>query len=321
MRWQARSEHRHSLPTRGPLLSSMALSRPTWRAYPKQCCGRCTTARSRPAGPTLFSSTPTACASTRRSTTTSSGISANPWASLARAAEIDRALRHWIERHPSGFVVSLGEGLETQVRRVDNGRLRWLSVDLPDVIRLRERFLPPTRRFRHFAGSALDPAWMDAVDVSSGVFIIAQGLLMYLEPQQVQWLLIGIAERFPGAEMVFDTIPRWFSRLTLRGLQRAPHYRLPPMPWGINRDEVEPALRRWHHRFDPVSLLNYRIPRGLQHLLARVVEQIPLVRHEVPSLVHIAVTATPDPSSAGPKPRARAAIRRTATAFYHPGKR
>jgi O-methyltransferase involved in polyketide biosynthesis len=32
--------------------------------------------------------------------------------------------------------VSLGEGLETQGRRVDNGRLRWLSVDLPDAIRL-----------------------------------------------------------------------------------------------------------------------------------------------------------------------------------------
>ncbi|MDR3538680.1 MAG: hypothetical protein P4L71_19450, partial [Acetobacteraceae bacterium] len=78
-----------------------------------------------------------------------------PQGSLAvRAAEIDRVLRHWIERHPHGLVVSLGEGLETQVRRVDNGLIRWLSVDLPDAIRLRERFLAPTERFRHFVGSA-----------------------------------------------------------------------------------------------------------------------------------------------------------------------
>jgi hypothetical protein len=66
----------------------------------------------------------------------------------ARAAEIDRVLRSWLERHPDGCVVSLGEGLETQSRRVDNGRMTWLSVDLPDAIRLRERFLAPTHRFR-----------------------------------------------------------------------------------------------------------------------------------------------------------------------------
>jgi O-methyltransferase involved in polyketide biosynthesis len=42
----------------------------------------------------------------------------------ARAAAIDRTLRLWLERHPDGIVVSLGEGLETQRQRVDNGRMR-----------------------------------------------------------------------------------------------------------------------------------------------------------------------------------------------------
>ena len=142
-----------------------------------------------------------------------------PTGSLAvRAAEIDRALRRWLERHPDGFVVSLGEGLETQVRRVDNGRLRWLSVDLPNAIRMREQFLAPTDRLRHLAVSALDPAWMAAVDPSLGVFIVAQGLFMYLEPEAVQQLLSAIANRFAGAELVFDAVPRWFSRWTMRGV-------------------------------------------------------------------------------------------------------
>jgi hypothetical protein len=48
----------------------------------------------------------------------------DPLGSLAaRAVEIDRALRSWLDRHPEGIVVSLGEGLETQSRRVDNGRM------------------------------------------------------------------------------------------------------------------------------------------------------------------------------------------------------
>jgi O-methyltransferase involved in polyketide biosynthesis len=212
----------------------------------------------------------------------------NSAGSLAvRAAEIDRILRQWLERHPDGFVVSLGEGLETQARRVDNGRMRWLSVDLPDAIRLRECFIPPTDRFRHLAASALDRAWMDAVRPSSGVFIVAQGLFMYLEPEAVRHLFVNIAERFPRAEMAFDVVPRWFSRLTLWGFVRSPHYRLPPMPWGINCDEIEPTLRDWYPPLAAVELLQYRLPRGMLHDLAPIFRLILPLRNAVPSLVHV----------------------------------
>jgi O-methyltransferase involved in polyketide biosynthesis len=213
-----------------------------------------------------------------------------PLGSLAaRAIEIDRALRSWLGRHPDGIVVSLGEGLETQSRRVDNGRMRWLTVDLPDAIRLRERFLAPTHRFRHIAANALDPIWMDAVDASSGVFIVAQGLLMYLAPERVRQLFASIADRFPGSEFMFDTIPRWFSDLTLLGLNQTVSYRLPPMPWGINRDEVEPTLRSWHPRVAAVAFLSYRSPRGLPRLFAELADQVPVARHGVPGLVYVAI--------------------------------
>jgi O-methyltransferase involved in polyketide biosynthesis len=212
----------------------------------------------------------------------------DPVGSLAaRAAEIDRTLRSWLKHHPDGCVVSLGEGLETQAHRVDNGRVRWLSVDLPDAIRLRERFLAPTHRFCHIAASALDPVWMDAVDPRSDIFIVAQGLLMYLEPGTVRQLLASIADRFPAAEIVFDVVPRWFSQLTLWGVNQTPYYRLPAMPWGINRDELEPTLRNWLPRVATVEFLDYRAPRGLPRVLADMTNRIPVARHAVPSLVHV----------------------------------
>ena len=65
--------------------------------------------------------------------------------------------------------------------------------------------------------------------------------------------------------MVFDVVPRWFSHLTLWGLRRTPQYRFPPMPWGINRDEIEPTLRRWHPRLASIELLPYQMPRGAMH--------------------------------------------------------
>jgi O-methyltransferase involved in polyketide biosynthesis len=219
----------------------------------------------------------------------------------ARAAAIDRTLRLWLARHPDGIVVSLGEGLETQRQRVDNGRMRWLTVDLPDAIRLRECFLTPTDRFRHFAGSALELGWMDAVDARSGIFVIAQGLLMYLEPGQVRHLFTSIADRFPGAEIVFDAVPRWFSHLTLLGLHQTPHYRLPAMPWGIDRDELEPTLLRWHPSISSVAFLDYKIPRGLPRMLADMTSHVPGVRHQVPSLVHVSIANAHSHTSAAAK--------------------
>jgi O-methyltransferase involved in polyketide biosynthesis len=225
----------------------------------------------------------------------------DPVGSLAvRAAAIDRVLREWLEHHPDGTVVSLGEGLETQCRRVDNGRMRWLSVDLPEAIRLRHRLIEPTERFRHIAASALETTWMDAVDASSGLFVVAQGLLMYLDPEKVRDLFLGIANRFPGSEMVFDVVPRWFSRLTLGGLHQTLHYRLPQMPWGINRDEIEPTLRRWSPGLAGVTCLAYRMPRGLPLVVAELMDFFPIVRHEIPSLAHVTMgSSAPTEDSKG----------------------
>jgi len=221
-----------------------------------------------------------------------------PEGSLAmRAAEIDRALRRWLEVHPDGFIVSLGEGLETQISRVDNGRMRWLSVDLPESIRLRERFITPSDRCRHLPASALDLRWMDAVDPSRGVCIVAQGLLMYLEPASVQTLLTAIAERFSGACLVFDVVPKWFSRMTLRGVQKTARYRLPPMPWGIDRDELRATLLGWHPALSHVAFLDYRAPRGLPRLVEQTLRFIPAIRHGLPSLVQVTVGQAAAPLS------------------------
>ena len=129
------------------------------------------------------------------------------------------------------------------------------------------------------------------------VFIVAQGLLMYLQPAMLRTLFAKICRRFPAAEMVFDVVPRWYSRLTLLGLNRTPHYRIPPMPWGINRDEVEPTLRDWMPSLDSVTFLDYRTPRGWSQAMARMAHHLPIVRNEVPSLVHVVLAVEASPSN------------------------
>lgn len=166
----------------------------------------------------------------------------------ARARTFDLVVRDAMAAGATS-VVALGEGLETQFWRVDDGRVRWLTVELPETAAVRADALgedPPRRRIH--AGSALDRDWLDAVGDAPGerVVIVAQGLLMYLPPQGVRTLLVRCAARFRGGTLVFDTVPRWFSTLANRGWLRSPTgYVAPPMPWAMDAGRLEP-IRALH---------------------------------------------------------------------------
>lgn len=205
-----------------------------------------------------------------------------------RSLVFDEALKPWLAAHPGGTVVELACGLETQFQRCDDGRVRWLCVDVPEAIDVRERFLSPSERCRHLRRSALDLSWMDEVNPVHGVFVTAQGLLMYFTEDEVRTLLATLCERFPGVELMFDTIPPWFSRKTLspEGLWKTGHYRAPPMPWGVRRDHIEPLLRQWCPGIAEVRILTYRRMRGFPAALFPWLVRVPGLRNVAPCIVH-----------------------------------
>jgi O-methyltransferase involved in polyketide biosynthesis len=216
------------------------------------------------------------------------------WQAL-RAATFDAAIREFLATHPGGTVVALGEGLETQFWRVDDGQVRWLGVDLPATADLRRRLLPDSGRRRSFDGSVLEEAWMREVDPARGVLITAQGLLMYLQPVQVHDLLKRCAAWFPGAGLVFDGVPRWTSALTSRqavGVNAAARGRgpragepaggmlAPPMPWSM--DEAEG--RRLAALPGVAGVRRLRAPRGrgvVNGFVLPAVSAVPGLRSQV----------------------------------------
>lgn len=174
-----------------------------------------------------------------------------------RARGFDRETRRYLGDHPRATVVALAEGLQTSFYRLDTGEVghefRWLTVDLPPVIELRRRLLPPSDRVRMLAQSALDYSWMDHVDTEHGVFITAEGLLMYLQPEEALGLIRECAARFPGGQMMFELPPAWFARAISSGLLRPSlGYRVPPMPFHMTPSQVAdlvndiPGIRAVH---------------------------------------------------------------------------
>ncbi len=160
------------------------------------------------------------------------------WQAL-RARRFDTEVRRFMAARPGATVVALGEGLETQFWRVDDGRVRWVTVELPEVVEVQRKLLPDSPRRRTIARSALDLAWLDEV-AAPDVMVTAQGLLMYFERDQADRLIVSVAERLPGGAMVFDTVPSWASKATLTGKARTREgYEPPPMPWGSGGSERE----------------------------------------------------------------------------------
>ena len=159
-----------------------------------------------------------------------------------RANTFDRQTREYLARHPEATVVALAEGLQTTFWRLDaalpDARFRWLTVDFEPVIELRRRLLPESSRIELLAQSALDFSWMDRVDDTKGVFITAEGLLMYLQPEEALGLIRECAARFPGGRMMFDLPPRWFTGLANRGwLKTSRRYTVPAMPFSMTPAE------------------------------------------------------------------------------------
>ncbi|WP_330182874.1 class I SAM-dependent methyltransferase [Nocardia sp. NBC_01503] len=205
-----------------------------------------------------------------------------------RARIFDAAVRGWLREHPAGTVVELGAGLETQFQRCDNGTVSWLCVDVEESIAVRDRYLPAGPRCRHIPCSALDPRWIDEL-APGPVFLTAQGLFMYFDEPDVRGLITTIAERLPGAELMFDTIPPLFSRMTMRGFAKTANYTTPPMPWGITPADLPVRLRAWTPRIVTVAVRNYSQPRGASAPLLRLVSRIPLLRNQLPAITKAAV--------------------------------
>jgi len=121
--------------------------------------------------------------------------------------EMDRYARDFVSRHPQAVVVHIGCGLDTRFERVDNGRVEWYDLDLPDVIEIRRKLVGGEGARHHFlACSVLESAWLDTVSAhhQRPILFLAEAVFVYFLEAQVKSLVLTLRDHFPGAELVFD---------------------------------------------------------------------------------------------------------------------
>ncbi|MFX1416973.1 MAG: class I SAM-dependent methyltransferase [Promethearchaeota archaeon] len=149
---------------------------------------------------------------------------------LVRARVFDDAMREYLVRKPDASVVNLGCGLDTTFSRVDNGRIHWYDLDLPDAIQYRLSIINESPRCKCIPKSVFDLSWFENVDFSPGrgAFFIAGGLFSYFHEESLISLCDSMAKQFPGAELIFDAgsrignmfVNRRFRKYGIRGVKQ-----------------------------------------------------------------------------------------------------
>jgi O-methyltransferase involved in polyketide biosynthesis len=169
-----------------------------------------------------------------------------------RAKMLDEEIKAFLTTCPSATIVNIGAGLDTSFERVDNGVVQWYDLDLPDVIELRTRFIPPTARNTCIAKSVFDSSWFEDIGKPvHGPMFVACGVLQYFREKEVRQLFANLATRFAGSEFVFDTSSKffvwagnwvviWRSGMGTRSF----------MKWGINSAK---SIAQWDKRFRIVA--------------------------------------------------------------------
>jgi len=160
-----------------------------------------------------------------------------------RTVMYDRRVQAFLDAHPDGTVVEIGAGLNTRYERLDNGRARWVELDLPDSMALRRRFFQDTARRTLIAGSVLDAGWLDEVAARPGPYLfVSEAVLIYLEAPEVERAIRSIARRFHGATLLMALTS---SRMVDRQHHHDAMRHLPRESWFRWRCDDATTLGSW----------------------------------------------------------------------------
>ncbi|WP_293001900.1 class I SAM-dependent methyltransferase [Mycobacterium sp.] len=126
-----------------------------------------------------------------------------------RAKLLDDRIRDFVARHPDAVVVDLGAGLATPMPRVaPPPTVDWYDVDLPNVIALRNRVVPPDTHAHSVPASLADNSWTDHIPAGRPTFLFADGLLAFVSESVIVNLFRHIPEHFESGEIAINDYGR-----------------------------------------------------------------------------------------------------------------
>lgn len=188
---------------------------------------------------------------------------------LARTHCFRALAQDFLQRQPDGHVVNLGCGLSDYFQWLDNGRLHMTDADLGPVVALRRQLLPsPSERQQIREFDLADADWWQHLGLPAdrsgpAIFMMAEGVSMYLQREQIQALWTRFAQCSPpGSELVFDAMC-WLAA-GRAGQHPSVRHTQAQFHWGLRR---ESELAQAHPRLQLVAAHQVMEGYGLPYSL------------------------------------------------------
>ena len=127
---------------------------------------------------------------------------------MMRAKQLDAWTAEFIAANPKATVLHLACGLDSRAHRVGHGPdVRWIDVDLPEVVELRKRLLPPLEGdYSLVAADVTSEAWLKEIQADRPTIVVFEGLCMYIGAEKSQALIASLAGHFLTGQLAFDAV-------------------------------------------------------------------------------------------------------------------
>ena len=151
---------------------------------------------------------------------------------IARTIVFDEIVSDFIKENPDCTVVNIACGLDTRFYRMDNGRITWYNIDLPETIQVRDAIYGESGRVSTIGISALDPAWAEKVTRRGKMLFVIEGLTMYMTADEVKKMLAIIRDHFDNAYVCMETLCPYFVKK--EGIEKSIKATGATFTWGAN---------------------------------------------------------------------------------------
>lgn len=129
------------------------------------------------------------------------------WLSMymsVRALLIDELCNKYILEYDNVTIIHLGCGLDSRCLRVNQNFSTWYDVDYEVVIEIRKEFYETDSKYNMIGSSILDFKWLDKINRTDNVLIVAEGVTMYFSEQEIKKLLEQLNNKFGSVHLLFD---------------------------------------------------------------------------------------------------------------------
>lgn len=171
--------------------------------------------------------------------------------SIAKALLLDRLVGDYIEQNPDAVIVDIACGIDTRFYRVDNGRISWYNMDLPETIEARDRLLGSHERVFDISKSVLDESWAEEIEASGPVLFLVEGFTMYSSKQDVQKIFKIIRTHFKQADVLMEIMSPKVAKKAVDAATGKKKY-----TWGVKNGKTLQSYTTGFRAERDVSLLD-----------------------------------------------------------------